>query len=137
MCRSHASWSFSGKWPSNEAPAVLALQQLVYVKFLGSANTCPYKKCCASPAGYIAGTRLKHISSPHPESLLANKRGATRSAAKKTHIEQKDDAARRRKSEQPADRADGPLGRPRAAISDAAAENDAEEEARDARRGER
>ena len=45
---------------------------------------------------------------------------ARRKAVRKNHyVEQNNDAARRRKSEQPADRADGPLGRPRPSISNA------------------
>ena len=99
-----------------------------------------FAHCCAPSLPIFPAAEPEtqvHLGSP--ESLLANN-AARRKAVRNYHyIKQKNckDAARRRKSEQPADRANRPLGRPRAAISNAAAENDAEEEARDARRGER
>ena len=104
---------------------------------LGAAQNTYQSAVQALPDISLARVSNKHFIIRSPESLLANKRGATRIAAKTPHIEQIDDAARRRKSEQPANRADGPLGGSRTSNSNAAAENDAEEEARDARRGER
>ena len=110
------------------------------VKFLGSAKSpkSPIKSA-VQVLPDISLARLKQAFHLRPESLLANN-AARRKAVRNYHyIKQKNckDAARRRKSEQPADRADRPLGGSRTSISNAAAENDAEEEARDARRGER